>query len=80
MNDFSHDSDHPLDGQYDNAEMAAAEIVASAKKVGLSDVELPIVDQDAVWSIKAKRLGIENPTESKMQLANPDETPDALSD
>ena len=63
MSDANNNTDHPLDGQYDNAEMAAAEIVASAKKLGLTQVELPLVDRNAVWSISVKRLGIDSTEE-----------------
>ena len=64
MSDENNNPDHPLDGQYDNAEMAGAELVSSAKKAGLKEVELPIVDGNAVWAISAKKLGIIGSTDS----------------
>jgi hypothetical protein len=42
MENENHNLDHPLDGQYDNAEMAGAELVSSVKKAGLKEAQLPI--------------------------------------
>jgi hypothetical protein len=58
MTDEVNDQEHSLDGQYDNAEMAGAQLVESAKIVGLTEVAIPIMDRNAVWAITAKKLGI----------------------
>jgi hypothetical protein len=48
----------PFDDELDAALMAAAELVSRTKTVGLDELELPIVDETAVWQVNVKRLGI----------------------
>jgi hypothetical protein len=39
-------------------QLAAAELVASLKRMDAVGVDLPIADETAVWHVKVKRLGI----------------------
>ena len=43
----------------DATELAAAELVASIKQMDAAGVELPIMDETAVWLVKVKRLRIQ---------------------
>jgi len=43
----------------DATQLAAAELVASLKRIDAVGVDLPIVDETAVWLVKVKRLGIQ---------------------
>jgi hypothetical protein len=49
----------------DATELAAAELVASLKQMDAAGVELPIVDETAVWLVKVKKLGIQKDESSK---------------
>ena len=60
-----------LDGELDNAEMYAAELVASAKRVGLAQVELPVVDRTNVWAVSVKKLGIQDGDEVDSSRPDP---------
>ena len=71
---------HPLDGEYDNAEMAAAALVLSAKRVGLPEVELPLVDRNAVWAVSARKMGIDGTLETDIPFLDPGEEPEPQSD
>jgi len=50
--------DDPFDEGLDAAVIAAAELVACAKTVGLTELELPIPDESSVWAVTVKKLGI----------------------
>ena len=53
--DFPND---PFDDKLDAAIIAAAELVARTKIVGLSELELPVPDESGVWAVRVKKLGI----------------------
>ena len=42
----------------DEAELAAAELVASVKRAQKSECEFPIVDETALWVVNVKKTGI----------------------
>ena len=54
--DFPND---PFDDEMDAAVMAAAELIARTKTVGLTELELPLVDEDCAWVVTVKRIGIQ---------------------
>jgi hypothetical protein len=62
------DLNGPLDRELDNAEMYAAELVASAKRVGLAEVALPVMDLTSVWAVSVKKLGIQDGDEPDRPL------------
>jgi hypothetical protein len=51
--------DDPLDDELDAAVLAAAELIAHAKTVGLTELDLPIVDEASVWVVTVKKMGID---------------------
>jgi hypothetical protein len=51
--------DDPLDEELDAAVLAAAELIAHAKTVGLTELDLPIVDEASVWVVTVKKMGID---------------------
>jgi hypothetical protein len=55
VQDFPND---PFDDELDAAVIAAVELVARAKTVGLAELEFPIVDEASVWAISIKQMGI----------------------
>jgi hypothetical protein len=54
--DFAND---PLDDELDAAVLAAAELIAHAKTVGLAELQLPVVDESNVWAVTVKKMGID---------------------
>ena len=48
----------PFDDELDAAVIAAAEMVACAKTVGLTELEFPIPDESCVWAVTVKKMGI----------------------
>jgi hypothetical protein len=48
----------PFDDELDAAVVAAAELVAHAKIVGLTELELAVPDESGVWAVTVKKLGI----------------------
>jgi hypothetical protein len=54
--DFPND---PFDDEMAAAVMAAAELIARTKTVGLTELELPLVDEDCAWVVTVKRIGIQ---------------------
>jgi hypothetical protein len=56
LEDFPND---PFDDEFDAAVMAAAELIAHTKNVGLEQLELPLIDENGVWIVTVKRMGIQ---------------------
>jgi hypothetical protein len=56
LQDFPND---PFDDELEAAALAAAELIAHTKRVGLTELELPLVDEDGTWVVTVKRLGIQ---------------------
>jgi hypothetical protein len=53
--DFPND---PFDDELDAAVIAADELVAHARAVGIEELELPIPDDSGVWAVTVKKLKI----------------------
>jgi hypothetical protein len=53
--DFPND---PFDDELDAAVLAAAELIARTKRVGLAELELPLVDENCTWIVTVKRMGV----------------------
>jgi len=54
--DFPND---PFDDELDAAVLAAAELIMRTKRVGLTELELPLIDENCAWVVTVKRLGIQ---------------------
>jgi hypothetical protein len=48
----------PLDDEFDAAVISAAQLIAHTKRIGLTELELPVEDEAHVWSVVVKRMGI----------------------
>jgi hypothetical protein len=48
----------PFDDELDAAVLAAAELVVHTKTVGLTALEIPIMDESGIWEVTVKKLGI----------------------
>jgi len=56
--DFPND---PFDDELDAAVLAAAELIARTKRVGMTELELPLIDENYTWVVTVKRMGIHRP-------------------
>jgi hypothetical protein len=51
-------SDERIDEEMAATMILAAEIIARLKTINKTELELPMIDEDAVWVVTVKRLGI----------------------
>jgi hypothetical protein len=56
--DFPND---PFDDELDAAVLAATELIARTKRVGMTELELPLIDENYTWVVTVKRVGIHMP-------------------
>jgi hypothetical protein len=52
------DPNDPIDDEFDGAMMSAAELIAHVKRIGATELELPIIDESGVWILTLKKLGV----------------------
>jgi hypothetical protein len=52
------DPNDPIDDEFDGVVLSAAEIIARVKRIGMTELELPIIDESGVWILTIKRLGV----------------------
>jgi hypothetical protein len=55
----------PFDDELDNALVAGAQLIAHIKRLGATELELPIVDDSGVWIVTVKRMGIQEDVDLK---------------
>jgi hypothetical protein len=52
------DPDGQRDGQTEDAEFAAAQLIECVKRMEIDELELPVVDQSCVWKVTVKKMEI----------------------
>jgi hypothetical protein len=52
------DLDGQSDGQTDDAEFAAAQLIECVKRMEIDQLDLPVVNQACVWKVTVKKMEI----------------------